>query len=80
MAPFWTKIGYADWLVLGGVGEGWIFRKFWAVIRLVRFIVNFDVKSAFLGPGWVWPHFGSKMGKQGRAGGALKGELKTSAR
>ena len=27
------------------IGEGWIFKKFWAVAQLVRFIVNLDVKS-----------------------------------
>ena len=36
-----------------------------AVICLVRFIVNFDVKVAVFGLGWVGPHLDPKMDERG---------------
>ena len=46
---------------------GWphIFKKFQAVAPLVRFIVNFDVKVAVFGLGWVGPHLDPKMDERG---------------
>ena len=44
-------------------GHGPILEKFWAVASLVHFTMTSDVKSAVLGLGWAWPHFGPKVGK-----------------